>query len=189
MSLTPKGEARRTALLDAVLRVLAREGAGGITHRAVAREAGVPLAAATYYFANLDDLYVSALRRATEEQVELFTSLESGNLHRFAEVLHDWVYRDRGAAIATYELMFLAMRRDALRADAERWYLSLEHAIDPAGEHPERTRVVSMAIDGLLLRMLWLGDPATVDEVETTLRSITVGGSSPSSLFPASGRT
>ena len=172
MALTPKGEARRTALLDAVLRVLAREGAGSITHRSVAKEAGVPLSAATYYFANLDELYVSALRRATEEQVLLFASVEARDVRALAVVLHDWVHRDRGAAIAQYELMFLAMRRDALREDAELWYHSLERAIDPGGGHPQRTRLAALAIDGLLLRMLWLGDPATVDEVEATLRQI-----------------
>jgi TetR/AcrR family transcriptional regulator, regulator of biofilm formation and stress response len=180
VTLTPKGEARRTALLDAVLRVLERDGAGAVTHRSVAREAGVPLAAATYYFESLDDLYVSALRRATEEQVALFGSLQGGDLRGLADVLHDWVYRDRGAAIAQYELMFLAMHRDALREDAELWYRSLERAIDPGGEHPGRTRIVTMAIDGLLLRMLWLGDPATVDDIELTLLAITSGGSSPS---------
>ncbi len=172
MALTAKGEARRDALLDAVLRVLARDGAGSITHRSVATEAGVPLAAATYYFASIDDLYVSALQRATLEQVALFEGLEAGNLRQFAALLHEWVYRDRGAAIAQYELMFLAMRRDALRQDAELWYRSLERAVDPGSEHPERSRLVSMAIDGLMLRMLWLGEPATVDEVEATLREI-----------------
>ena len=172
MTLTPKGEARRDALLDAVLRVLERDGAGGVTHRSVAKEAGVPVAAATYYFASLDELYVSALRRATQEQVELFASLRGGDLRRFAEVLHDWVYLDRGAAIAQYELMFLAMRRDALREDAALWYRSLELAIDPGSEHPDRTRVAALAIDGLMLRMLWLADPETVDGVEGTLRRI-----------------
>lgn len=171
MTLTPKGEARRTALLDAVLRVLAREGAGAVTHRSVAREAGVPVAAATYYFASLDDLYVSALKRATAEEVTRFDGVER-DLRRFAEALHDWVHRDRGAAIAQYELMFLAMRRGALRDDAELWYHSLERAIDPGRRHPQRTRVTALAIDGLLLRMLWLGDPATVDEVEAMLRQI-----------------
>ena len=173
MTLTPKGEARRDALLDAVLRVLARDGAGGITHRSVAKEAGVPLAAATYYFASLDDLYVSALKRATAEQVELFESLRNADMHRFAEALHDWVHRDRGAAIAQYELMFLGMRRDALREDAELWYGSLERAIDPEARHPDRTYITALAIDGLLLRMLWLGEPGTIDEIEATLRQIT----------------
>jgi DNA-binding transcriptional regulator YbjK len=181
MRLTPKGEARRAALLDAVLRVLEREGAGSVTHRSVAKEAGVPLAAATYYFETHDDLYVSALQRATLEQVALFAGIETGDVRGFAELLHDWVYRDRGAAIAQYELMFLAMRRDALRADAELWYRSLERAIDPEAEHPEQTRIVSMAIDGLMLRMLWLGEPATVDEVEATLAQIATFGDSSAS--------
>ena len=40
---TPKGEARKAALLDAVLRVLERDGPGAVTHRSVAAEAGLPI--------------------------------------------------------------------------------------------------------------------------------------------------
>jgi DNA-binding transcriptional regulator YbjK len=172
MAITPKGAARREALLDGVLRVLERDGSGAVTHRAVAAEAGVPLSAATYYFATLDELYVSALRRATEEQAALFDRLGEHDLHAFAVALHDWAHTNRGAAIAQYELMFLAMRRGALRADAERWYRTLESAIDPENLHPARTRVTALAIDGLLLRMLWLGEPGTVAETEAALRQI-----------------
>lgn len=173
MTLTPKGEARREALLDAVLRVLEKNGAGAVTHRSVASEAGVPVSAATYYFETLDDLYVSALRRATEEQIALFATLDDADLRGFARVIHSWVYDNRGAAIAQYELMFQAMRREALRADAAAWYAALERAIDPERLHPERTAVRALAIDGLLLRMLWLGEPATLDGVEFALRQIT----------------
>ena len=173
MTLTPKGEARRTALLDAVLRVLENEGAGAVTHRSVAAEAGLPVSAATYYFANLDDLYVSALRRATTEQVELFASIAETDLLGFATTLYNFIYESRGAAIAQYELMFLAMRREPLKADAELWYRALEHAIDPENLHPRQTRVRALAIDGLLLRMLWLQEPRTVDGVAEALRQIT----------------
>jgi len=75
---TAKGEARRTALQDAVIRVLEHGGPGTITHRAVTAEAGVPLAAATYYFANIDDLVVSALLRVTAQQVAMFAPLTRG---------------------------------------------------------------------------------------------------------------
>ena len=64
MTLTPKGAARRDALLEAVIRLLESDGPSAVTHRAVAREAGVPLAAATYYFASIDDLLVTAMKRA-----------------------------------------------------------------------------------------------------------------------------
>jgi len=172
VSLTPKGQARRDALLDAVLAVLARDGVGSVTHRAVAAEAGVPVSAATYYFATIDELYVSALRRATAEQVALFAGIASADLTALARVLHAWVFDNRAAAIAQYELMFLAMRRDALRDDAELWYRALERAIDPDNVEPARTRVTALAVDGLLLRMLWLGDPATPEGTEEALRQI-----------------
>ena len=172
MTLTPKGEARREALLDAVLRVLEKQGAGAVTHRAVAKEAGVPLSAATYYFGTLDDLYVSALRRATADQIALFAGIGETDLRGFARVIHGWAHSNRGAAIAQYELMFLAKRRDGLRADAEAWYGALEHAIDPERLHPERTRVRALAVDGLLLQMLWLGEPRSVDDVEAALGQI-----------------
>ncbi|MFM9877251.1 MAG: TetR/AcrR family transcriptional regulator [Rhodoglobus sp.] len=172
MSLTPKGEARRAALLDAVLRVLERDGPGAVTHRSVAREAGVPLAAATYYFADLDDLYVSALRRATEEETALLAGVDASDLRAVARLIHRWATEDRGAALAQYELMFLAMRRTALREEAHAWYAALERAIDPEGRHPAQTKVRALAIDGLLLKILWLGEPHGVDNIESALAEI-----------------
>ena len=174
---TPKGEARRAALLDAVIRVLEAGGPGAVTHRAVAVEAGVPLAAATYYFASIDDLLVSALTRATEQQVALFSHLRGASLGEFAVVLCDWVYASRASAIAQYELLFLAMRRDGLRDAADLWYRALEDAIEPlvggrAGAGGRRARVIALAIDGLILRMLWRGEPATPPDIEATLRDI-----------------
>lgn len=168
---TAKGEARRAALLDGMLRVLERDGAGGVTHRSVAAEAGVPLAAATYYFATLDDLFIEGLRRATLDQLRLFESLGSGTIHDLAVALHRWVHLERATAIAQYELLFVAMRRDSLRVDADAWYDALESAV--ATRVPGvSVRLVTLAIDGLLLRMLWRGDPATVQQTEVVLREI-----------------
>jgi DNA-binding transcriptional regulator YbjK len=169
---TAKGEARRLALLDAVIRVLEAGGPGAVTHRAVAAEAGVPLAAATYYFSGIDELLVSALTRVTEQQVALFAPLRGGSLADVAIVLRDWVYGSRASAIAQYELLFLAMRRDGLREAADLWYRALEDAIDPLVPDRRRARVVALAIDGLILRMLWRGDPQSLPDVEDALRDI-----------------
>ena len=54
---------RRTALVDAAIEVLAREGARGLTFRAVDAEAGVPTGTASNYFADRDDLLMQAGRR------------------------------------------------------------------------------------------------------------------------------
>lgn len=51
-----RNDERRAALLDAAIEVLAREGARGLTFRAVDAEAGVPAGTASNYFANRDDL-------------------------------------------------------------------------------------------------------------------------------------
>lgn len=166
---TAKGEARRAALLDAVVRVLERGGPGAVTHRAVAAEAGVPLAAATYYFANIDDLLVSALLKATEEQVEAFASLETPGIGEVARMLHDWTHDRRAAVIAQYELLFFAMRRETLREAAEPWYRAIENAI---GGGERGSRVAALAIDGLVLRILWSGEPSTVAGMEAALGDI-----------------
>lgn len=63
-------EARRVAILEAALRIIAREGMRGVRHRAVAAEAGVPLAATTYYFKDLDDLITDAFNLFAERMTE-----------------------------------------------------------------------------------------------------------------------
>jgi len=172
MTLTPKGEARRAALIEAVLRIMEHEGPSAVTHRSVAKEAGVPLAAATYYFDSIDDLLVTAMRHAADEQVDLFVGLSLGDLPRFARELWSWAHETRAVAISQYELMFLAMRRDGLREDADRWYAALGEAIAPLGLSAERARTLALAIDGLCLQMLWRGEPATVEATEAALREL-----------------
>lgn len=60
---TPKGERRRTALVDAAAELLAEGGFDAIRHRAVADRAELPLASTTYYFDSLDDLISAAMER------------------------------------------------------------------------------------------------------------------------------
>jgi len=172
VTLTAKGEARRTALIEAVLRILEHDGPSAVTHRSAAREAGVPLAAATYYFDSIDDLLVTAMRHAADEQVDLFVGLALGDLPRFARELWRWAHETRAVAISQYELMFLAMRREGLRDDAERWYAALGEAIAPLGLSAVKSRRLALAIDGLCLQMLWRGEPATIEDTEAALREL-----------------
>ena len=53
-------EQRRKAILEAALRIVVRDGVRGVRHRAVAREADVPLSATTYYFKDISDLITDA---------------------------------------------------------------------------------------------------------------------------------
>lgn len=45
-------------------------GTAGLTHRAAAAKAGVPLGSTTYYFSDLDELLEAALRTVAERNVE-----------------------------------------------------------------------------------------------------------------------
>lgn len=61
-----RNDERRAALVDAAIEVLAREGARGLTFRAVDAEASVPMGTASNYFANRDDLFTQVGGRVYE---------------------------------------------------------------------------------------------------------------------------
>ncbi|MDP5209784.1 TetR/AcrR family transcriptional regulator [Microbulbifer sp. 2205BS26-8] len=67
---------RRKAILEATLRLIVKEGIRGIRHRAVAREASVPLAATTYYFKDLNDLISDAFTYFVEQGLESTRQLQ-----------------------------------------------------------------------------------------------------------------
>lgn len=55
-----RGEETRARINRATLQIIKRDGMRGVRHRAVAKEAGVPLGATTYHFKDIEDLIVSA---------------------------------------------------------------------------------------------------------------------------------
>jgi DNA-binding transcriptional regulator YbjK len=66
-----RGDARKTLLLDAAVRIVGEQGQGALTHRAVAAGAAVSLASVTYHYPSIDDL-----RRATFEHAGSRIGLE-----------------------------------------------------------------------------------------------------------------
>jgi DNA-binding transcriptional regulator YbjK len=127
---TDRGRARRTAILDAAIEVVARDGTGALTHRAVAKLAKVPLAATTYYFASRDELLLEAFRHLTARRMAAydaaFASLPerlsaevaaAGWAHALAEVLRT----EPAAVVAEFEMHLEASRRTQLRAIHAEW--------------------------------------------------------------------
>jgi DNA-binding transcriptional regulator YbjK len=64
-------EQRRRLILEAALRIVIREGVRGIRHRAVAKEAEVPLAATTYYFKDIQELINDTFTLYAEQSLEV----------------------------------------------------------------------------------------------------------------------
>jgi DNA-binding transcriptional regulator YbjK len=161
---------RRRAIVEATLSVIGRGGVDAVTHRAVAIEAGVPLAATTYYFASKAELVQEALELVivrSAEVVDDHTSVDGEischdlveRLAAFAEAQLD----DREAPlIAQYELMLEAGRREHLRPLAERWseaYMAGLVELVRASPLPDPDRsaeLLSALIEGALLDQLSL---------------------------------
>ncbi|URN02690.1 TetR family transcriptional regulator [Actinomadura madurae] len=115
---------RRAALVDAAIEVLAREGARGLTFRAVDAEAGVPTGTASNYFTNRDDLFTQAGGRIYERltpDAATVAGVHKGprDLAKVTEILRETVGRIaefRTGYLALLELRLEATRRPALRA-------------------------------------------------------------------------
>jgi DNA-binding transcriptional regulator YbjK len=115
--------ARRAALLDAAIEVLAREGARGLTFRAVDTEAQVPVGTASNYFSSRDDLLTQVGHRyyeRLEPDASVLASALTGPRDRgkLTELMHEVVERVttfRSGYLALLELRLESTRRPALR--------------------------------------------------------------------------
>lgn len=125
----PRGEARRAAITEAALTVIARVGPDGLTHRAVAAEAGLPLAATTYWFSNKEDMVRAALEHAAERDIAYWERLRDASRAWTAEtlaaelttVIEDSCTTRRECAVVDCALWLEAVRRPELRDVAQRW--------------------------------------------------------------------
>jgi DNA-binding transcriptional regulator YbjK len=123
----PTDHARRERIARAAIAVVAERGVEGVTHRAVAAVAGVPLGSTTYHFATLDDLLAVALRTAAEHNIERLREWER-DLPRNADLaaaLTDLVMRglteERPQTVVGYELYVAALHRPQLRPASTAW--------------------------------------------------------------------
>ncbi|HLH66004.1 MAG TPA: hypothetical protein VKV27_09890 [Solirubrobacteraceae bacterium] len=181
----PRGAARRDALLEAVLSIVAETGAEAVTHRRVAEVAGLPLASTTYWFSSKEQLLTAALELAAERDTQRLldwaASSTRGDLDPLDAVVGAIVDCDadgpakRGSMIAVYALMLEAARRPALRGIARRWteayLLTLSSLLSQAGSRAprEHAELLLGAADGLLIEQLAMG---VQDDVRPRLRRL-----------------
>lgn len=152
-----RGERRRAELIDATLTVIERDGVGGVSHRSVARVAGVSPSAAIHHFATLDDLLVAAVTKANEESVRAVEEVR--DVGGLAELLSREVVEERARFVALFELYLLAARRPALRPEAYRWIESVRAAALRLGADEVGARALTAALDGLGIHALLTDEP------------------------------
>ncbi|WP_309114467.1 TetR family transcriptional regulator [Saccharothrix sp.] len=148
---------RRAALLDAAIEVLAKEGARGLTFRAVDQQAEVPTGTASNYFANRDDMLKQAGQRVYERLVD--EDVIAGGLEgprdreRVTELMHELV--DRVAAFPTGFLALLELRLEATRRPELREVLTLRirQDVEFNVDYHEKSGLPG---DGTMVVLLWL---------------------------------
>jgi DNA-binding transcriptional regulator YbjK len=170
----PRGAARRDALLDAVLRIVAEVGADAVTHRRVAEVAGLPLASTTYWFDSKEHLLTAALQRAADRDIarvhEFLEQIPGASPDplelavEFLDPADQTAQASRGSLVATYALMLEAARRPGLQDITRRWtdeylralaqLLSLAGSRDADGD----AAILLGAADGLLIEQLAAGE-------------------------------
>jgi DNA-binding transcriptional regulator YbjK len=174
----PRGVARREALLEATLRIVADTGADAVTHRRVAEVAQLPLASTTYYFASKEELLTAALELAAERDLVRLHAIADDRRRRppspddavAAAMGPSGEQPDpaagRRSLLASYTLLLEAARRPALQALARRWteaYLTtIAELLERAGSATpdEDAQVLLAAADGMLIAQLSTGEPA-----------------------------
>ncbi|MFD5452436.1 TetR/AcrR family transcriptional regulator [Streptomyces sp. NPDC003470] len=165
---------RRQRIIDAAIRVVGAKGIAGLSHRAVAAEADVPLGSTTYHFATLDDLLVAALRQANEGFARVVAahpalSDPAADLAAaLARVLGEWLAGDRTGVELEYELYLAALRRPALRPVAAEWAEEVG-ALLAARTDPVTARALVAVLDGVCLQVLLTGAPYDEEYVRVVL--------------------
>jgi DNA-binding transcriptional regulator YbjK len=169
-ALERKTSERERPLMEATLRIIGRTGLDGVTHRAVAAEAGMSVGAVTHHFETRDVLVEAALRFALTREVNrlraLALSLQSKafDVEAWVEALVSWYSRELKTEaethIACYEA-FLAAARSARHRPIvvewfETWRQSAELALRAAGSSAPRRHadLFVSALIGILLQQL-----------------------------------
>jgi AcrR family transcriptional regulator len=95
---------------------MADTGYASVTYRAVAAQAKVTPGLVQYYFPTLDDLFVAAIRRRSEQNVERLAEALRTNADEPLRVL--WEYsRDESTSALTTEFLALGNHRKSIKSE------------------------------------------------------------------------
>lgn len=181
--------ARREALLQAALEIVAEQGIGAVTHRAIAARAGLPLSTTSYFFGSLEDLLLEALRHFAEQELARYDAVArtlTENTLSTDEAIDAFVAlvaaQPSRRAIGQFEAYLEAARRPELRdqiaAVLDAFAAPVETALaaagirDPAGA----ARALVALADGFALQRLVRGaDQGDAVALAAAVRALLAG--------------
>ncbi|TPQ15636.1 TetR family transcriptional regulator [Streptomyces sporangiiformans] len=163
------GQARRTALLEAAIEVIAEGGVGKATHRSIAARAGMPLSTTSYFFSSLDDLIAAALQvvadrisARVEEALRKIDEAALGPEESIEPFLEQLLSTPQSELTAQFEIYLECARRPQLQATAHQIMASIERAAEASlralgiSHATRRAPMVVAMLDGFALhRRAW----------------------------------
>lgn len=172
---TQRGRDRRTALIEATLRIIVRDGPGAVTHRSVAAEAGTTHGLVSYYFGGREKLVRSALEDVALRNVSWLGGAQdrllavADDATALAEVLADVVdeqlVTDRAMGFSVLELHLAAARDPELRPLIRSWGKAFVLVSAPvlkrlgSRDPVQDTRLLAQLINGMVLEQLSVPRP------------------------------
>lgn len=161
---------RQQELMEVTLRIIGRLGVDGVTHRAVAAEAGLSLGAITHHFSSRDSLVEAALHHALARETGRLRALSLSlqdqvmDIDAWIGALTAWYARelktDAEVHIACYEAFLAAARSPRYRDIIQQWFFtwqrSAELAMKAAGSPRARqhAELFVSALIGIVLQQL-----------------------------------
>lgn len=175
---------RRASLLDATIDLLADEGPRAITHRAVARRAGLPTASTTYYFDSIQQLTEEALARHVVGRSDELAELAAAAMSEGRDALEigrrlavSLVDRATSPILAQFQIYLEAARNPAVRQPVVDALDSFEHMASVifrslGARDPDAAATTILAIvDGFALHRLARPQPRD-EEIETLVAAM-----------------
>lgn len=158
------GRARRAALLDAAVEVIAEQGVAGATHRAIAARAGMSTSTTSYFFSSLDQLVAAALHVVGERIVQRVdavtaqvTDAELGPREAIDRFVDAVMSEPEPDTVAQFEIYLECRRRPKLQPTAHRIMASIERGAEASlaalgiADAANRAPMVVALLDGLAL--------------------------------------
>lgn len=185
---------RRQRIVDAAIRVVARDGIAGLSHRRVAAEADVPLGSTTYHFASRDDLLEVALRQVSQDWLaevgrwERNVDPETALADELVRLIEESLSGDRRRAELEYELYLAALNHEALRPLAAECLDALTALLRRHVGDEATARALAATVDGLTLQALLTGRPLDREGMRGALARVTGEQCGPGEAGPGNGQ-
>lgn len=106
----------RDSLLDYVETMMLEEGYASVSYRALAARAGVTSSLVQYYFPSLDDIFLAAIRRYSDRNLELLRSALETRTQDPLHAMWEYSWNEATGALIT-EFMALGNHRKSIRSE------------------------------------------------------------------------